>query len=98
MKLSEFEHADLSNRTVVEQLLSFFRQEDYRSADNQRTRSSRTVNDYMGVIRDFVRFKGIDSIIMERNHHSTYVDLADIMAHASKTYPSSMTNNLRVIF
>lgn len=93
MKLSEYDHSDLSNRTVIERLISFFREEDYRSADSQRARSSRTVNEYMNVIRDFARFKGIDSIIVERNSLSPFVDLADAMAYASKTYPSSMTNN-----
>ena len=60
MKLSGYEYNNVREQYVVDRIQSFFRGEDYRSASSGDTISHQSLNNYICVIRDFLRFCYID--------------------------------------
>ncbi len=92
MDLIGFQYNDLKDQYVIDRLASYFRGEDYRSDTNPDFISHVSANNYLSVIRNFVRTCGV-SMGLKNELYSSLKDLTVDGKRFKNKSPSSLRTN-----
>ena len=92
MRLSGFEYNNVNDQYIVDRIQSFFRGDDYRAGANSDNLSHQSLNNYLCVIRDFIRYTFLKKGYIDEDYGSNK-DLTPSGLRFKKLVPSSVPEN-----